>query len=131
MNQRALSRAGYQVLTAHDGEEAVSVAQGRLPNLILLDMLLPKLGGPQVLRVLKQSQATKDIPVVVLSSLPQSNEARLKKEGAAAYFDKSALALAEGSDSIVRIVQSVLGEESPALAGSPDQECVGTRLQRK
>lgn len=115
LNQRALTRAGYQVLIAHDGEEAVSMAQKHLPDLVLLDMLLPKLGGPQVLRALKQSSLTAGIPVVVLSSLPQSNEARLKKEGAAAYFDKSILALDEKSDSIVRIVRNLLdGEPIPS-----------------
>jgi DNA-binding response OmpR family regulator len=45
MIQRALSRAGHLVVMAHDGEEAVCVAQERLADLILLDMLLPKLGG--------------------------------------------------------------------------------------
>lgn len=115
LNQRALTRAGYQVLIAHDGEQAVHVAQTHVPDLILLDMLLPKLGGPQVLRALKRSDVTAAIPVVVLSSLPQSNEARLKKEGATAYFDKSTLELDEKSDSIVRIVKRFL-EQDPSIA---------------
>jgi hypothetical protein len=81
------------------------------------------------LRVLKQSKATKNIPVVVLSSLPQSNEARLKKEGATAYFDKSTSALDGESDSIVLIVQKILDGDSPApLTSSPR---VGTPLHRK
>lgn len=114
MNQRALVRAEYSVLTAGDGEEAVRVAQERIPDLIILDMLLPKLGGPQVLRALKRDARTRHIPVVVLSSLPQSNELRLKKEGAAAYFDKSALALHRDSDAIVHIVRNILGDNVPA-----------------
>jgi CheY-like chemotaxis protein len=119
MNQRALGRAGYSVLTASDGEEAVNVARERIPDLIILDMLLPKLGGPQVLRTLKHDTLTAHIPVVVLSSLPQSNEIRLKKEGAAAYFDKSALGLHRDSDAIVKIVRTILGDGSPLVAASP------------
>lgn len=119
MNQRALGRVGYSVLTASDGEEAVRLARERIPDLIILDMLLPKLGGPQVLRALKYDVLTAHIPVVVLSSLPQSNEIRLKKEGAAAYFDKSALGLHGDSDAIVQIVRTILGDGSPLVAASP------------
>ena len=119
MNQRALGRVGYSVLTASDGEEAVRIARDRIPDLIVLDMLLPKLGGPQVLRALKSDALTAHIPVVVLSSLPQSNELRLKKEGAAAYFDKAALALHRDSDAILNIVKAVLGDGSPVLPESP------------
>lgn len=84
MNERALVRAGYSGVTAVDGEQAVRMAFGRLPDLIILDMLLPKLTGPRVLRSLRTNRLTASVPVVVLSSLPQSNETRLKKEGATA-----------------------------------------------
>jgi two-component system, OmpR family, phosphate regulon response regulator PhoB len=112
MSERSLTRAGYSVVTAADGEEAVRVALERAPDLVLLDMLLPKLSGPDVLRFLRNNPSTVAIPVVVLSSLPQSNEARLKKEGATAYFDKSKLRLQQSSDSLVQLVRKVLGEES-------------------
>jgi CheY-like chemotaxis protein len=49
-------------------------------------MLLPRLGGPEVLRALKKDPVTAEIPVVVLSSVSQKNEARLKKERVAANF---------------------------------------------
>src|SRR5438552_1790752 len=52
-NERVLVRAGYEVTTAQDGEEALRVAEEMHPDLILLDMLLPKLSGPEVLRALK------------------------------------------------------------------------------
>jgi len=52
-NERVLTKAGYEVCTAADGEEALSVAQAKLPDVILLDMMLPKLSGPEVLRRLK------------------------------------------------------------------------------
>jgi CheY-like chemotaxis protein len=54
-------------------------------------MLLPKLGGQQVLQSLKGDPLTAGIPVIILSSLSQQNEEKLKKAGAAAYFEKAKL----------------------------------------
>ncbi len=108
MNERALTRAGYQVNTAADGEEALLVAQAKLPDVILLDMMLPKLSGPEVLRRLKENPATADIPVIVLTSLSQKNEERLLQEGAAAYFEKSTLDLDKNSDRLAATVATIL-----------------------
>lgn len=72
-----------------DGEAALLMGRERIPNLTLLDMMLPKLDGLGVLRALKHDPQTADIAVIVLSGLGQQNEAKLKKEGAAAYFTKS------------------------------------------
>jgi two-component system, OmpR family, phosphate regulon response regulator PhoB len=107
-NERALSKAGYQVSTAADGEEALQVANDKLPDIILLDMLLPKISGPDVLKALKANPATMDIPVIVLTSLSQKNEEKLLSEGAAAYFEKSALALDKSSDRLAATVETVL-----------------------
>ena len=76
-NERALSKAGFEVSTAADGEEALQVANDKLPDIILLDMMLPKISGPEVLRALKANPATMDIPVIVLTSLSQRNEEKL------------------------------------------------------
>jgi CheY-like chemotaxis protein len=107
-NERALSRAGFQVSTAADGEEALQVANDKLPDIILLDMLLPKLSGPEVLKALKATPATMHIPVIVLTSLSQKNEEKLLHEGAAAYFEKSSLELDKGSDRLAETVENVL-----------------------
>ena len=107
-NERILVKAGYQVVTAADGEQALALAKTTAPDLILLDMLLPKLGGPEVLRALRKESATSAIPVIVLSSLPQSNEQRLKGEGAVAYFEKSRLNLDEDSGPLLQIVADTL-----------------------
>jgi CheY-like chemotaxis protein len=109
-NERALVRAGYGVVTAGDGEEALRLARENVPDVVLLDMLLPKIGGPEVLRLLRTTPLTAQVPVIVISSLPQSNEARLKKDGATAYIDKSTLALDQHSESLINIVKSVLDE---------------------
>jgi len=109
-SERALARAGYSVVSTDDGEQALRVARESHPDLILLDMLLPRLGGPEVLRALKKDPLTAEIPVVVLSSLSQKNETRLKKEGAAAYFEKSKLGLDTDSQSLIQVVIEALAQ---------------------
>jgi CheY-like chemotaxis protein len=108
-NESALCKAGYQVSTAGDGEEALRVANDKLPDIILLDMMLPKISGPEVLKALKRNPATMDIPVIVLTSLSQINEEKLLHEGAAAYFEKSTLELDKSSDRLAATVEAVLG----------------------
>ncbi len=111
-NEITLTKAGYQVVTAADGEEALHLATTTAPDLILLDMLLPKIGGPQVLRALRNDPVTARVPVVVLSSLPQSNEQKLKGEGAVAYFEKSRLDLDNDSQALIQIVAETLERQS-------------------
>src|SRR3981081_613163 len=106
--ERSLSNAGYLVSTAADGEEALQAANDKLPDLILLDMMLPKISGPNVLKALKENPATMHIPVIVLTSLSQKNEGKLLSEGAAAYFEKSALALDQNSSRLADTVETVL-----------------------
>ena len=110
--ERALSNAGYLVSTAADGEEALQLANDKLPDLILLDMMLPKISGPNVLKALKENPATMHIPVIVLTSLSQKNEEKLLSEGAAAYFEKSALALDQNSSRLADKVETVLARAS-------------------
>ena len=107
-NECALSKAGFQVVTAADGEEALQVANDQLPDIILLDMMLPKISGPDVLRALKANPATRHIPVIVLTSLSQRNEEKLLNEGAEAYFEKSRLGLDHSSDRLAATVETVL-----------------------
>jgi CheY-like chemotaxis protein len=85
---RALVRAGYSVIQARDGEEGLASARENVPDLILLDMMLPKLSGLDVLRAVKSDDLLKHIPVIVQSGLGQANEAKLLNEGAAAFFVK-------------------------------------------
>ena len=108
MTERVLSRAGFLVSTAADGEEALRIAKEQLPDIVLLDMMIPKISVPDVLKALKENPATTHIPVIVLSSLSQQNEERLIGQGAAAYFEKSTLELDKGSDRLATTIQSVL-----------------------
>jgi CheY-like chemotaxis protein len=84
-----LRRHGYTVVLARDGEEGLALARSQSPDLIVLDILMPRLSGLAVLRVLKSDARTSHIPVVVLTSLPEENDARMLAEGAAAYFAKA------------------------------------------
>jgi len=103
--ERTLTRAKYEVCTAVDGEEALRVAAEQKPDLILLDMLLPKLSGPEVLKALKSDPATADIAVVVMSGLSQKNAERLQQDGAMAYMEKSTLELETGAGPLLRALE--------------------------
>jgi CheY-like chemotaxis protein len=113
--EKALIRAGYQVASAMDGLEGLKIARQELPDAILLDLLLPKLSGVDVLRELKNDDTTKDIPVIILTSLSQMNAAKLEKDGAAAFVEKNELMLTEkpgAPSSLVAKVESVLKEQA-------------------
>jgi len=117
--ERALARAGYSVSTAVDGEQAVIKARENLPDLILLDLLLPKVTGTDVLKALKKDPATTRIPVVVLTGMSQRNEDWLRRDGAFAFLGKTELALDKGPESLLAALADVLRQlhlEVPASA---------------
>lgn len=103
--RQILGHAGYEVLCARDGEEGLRLVRDHLPDLVLLDLLLPARSGLDVLRALKTDATTAHIPVLVLSSLPQSNEWKLMLEGAANYVVKSRLT---DADALISEVEKVL-----------------------
>lgn len=69
MIQKTLEKYGYTVLSAEDGAKGLEIAQSRKPDLILLDVIMPKMRGDEVCRRLKANDATKNIPVIFLTSL--------------------------------------------------------------
>jgi CheY-like chemotaxis protein len=106
--ERALARVGYTVITASDGGDALQVARKENPDVILLDMLLPGMTGPQVLKALKNDPATAGIPVVAFTGLSQRNAERLQKDGACAFLEKSALRLDKGSETLLSSLAGIL-----------------------
>ena len=106
--ERALARVGYEMSSAADGEEALRVAREKLPDLILLDMLLPKMSGLDVLKALKEDALTQAIPVVVITGMSQKNAARLEQDGAFGFLEKSALELDKGSEKLLTAVEGIL-----------------------
>jgi DNA-binding response OmpR family regulator len=119
ITQRGLEKAGYKVVTASDGEEGRRLASEYRPDLIVLDMLLPKISGPDVLRALRKDPHTSLTPIMVLSSLPQSNEERLLGEGATKYFQKSQLMLDKGPEMFVEAVYRMSTRIKVAPAAVP------------
>jgi two-component system, OmpR family, phosphate regulon response regulator PhoB len=69
-----LQREGYETVVAHDGQEGLRKAQTLLPDLIILDLMLPVLTGQEVLRELKAGERTRDIPVVILSARAEETD---------------------------------------------------------
>ncbi|HEX9378085.1 MAG TPA: response regulator [Gaiellaceae bacterium] len=84
-----LKRAGYEVITAADGEEALLLATTRLPDLVVLDMMMPKATGLEVTHSMREHDATKDIPVILLTARAQEGDvARGFAAGADDYVKK-------------------------------------------
>jgi len=115
-NERALVKAGYGVIHAGDGEEGLRLARKSIPDLILLDIMLPKVSGLDVLRALKSDVLVKHIPIIVLSGLGQASEAKLLKEGAAAFVLKSEKSFANNASSLILTVESVLTQSKSLVA---------------
>lgn len=85
----ALEPRGYRILTAADGDEALEKASSLKPNLIFLDVILPKKNGFQVCRELKASPDTKDIKIVMVTSKNQDSDRFWGlKQGADEYLTK-------------------------------------------
>ncbi len=88
-----LQRAGFEVLTAGNGKEAIEIAIAKHPHLILMDEKMPMMNGFAAGRALKENPATKDIPVIFLTAFSgpasvQEDLAYLKKSGAPAFIKK-------------------------------------------
>ncbi len=80
---------GYETLLAHHGEEALEVANAEHPDLIILDIMMPRLDGYQTCERLKADEATKDIPVVFLSAKAQQSDIEKGKSfGVSEYLTK-------------------------------------------
>jgi CheY-like chemotaxis protein len=107
-NESALHKVGYEVISAEDGESALQMARQHKPDLILLDMILPKISGPEVLHELKKDSATAEIPVVVLSSLTEKNRQKLLEEGAEEYIEKNTLMPVPGMNRLPELLENII-----------------------
>jgi len=84
-----LQKAGFTVITAMDGERGLELALAERPDLVMLDLKMPKLDGMEVLRKLKADPSTAAIPVVVITASAQKADAeRALQEGAVGYLVK-------------------------------------------
>ncbi len=102
-----LKTEGYETIPALDGETGLKMARTKKPDLILLDLILPKMHGFDVLKKLKQDEETKDIPVIVLTNLESIEEVdRAIELGATTYLIKAYYGLKE----VVKKIKKALGE---------------------
>ncbi|MGE0872724.1 MAG: response regulator transcription factor [Kofleriaceae bacterium] len=100
----ALSARGYKVSTASDGNGAIAMAKSELPDLILLDVMMPGKSGWEVARALKQDPKTQAIKIVMVTAIgEQVNEITSPLYGADAHIDKP-LKL----EKLERVIQSLL-----------------------
>ncbi|MEK9130076.1 MAG: response regulator [Patescibacteria group bacterium] len=72
--EKKLNKEGFEVFLAEDGEEGIQQAKKNIPDLILLDIILPKIDGFDVLKTLKEDKSTNPIPVILLSNLGQKED---------------------------------------------------------
>jgi DNA-binding response OmpR family regulator len=85
-----LQKAGFDIVNATDGVEAIELIKTRHPDIILLDLIMPRKNGFEVLEDLKLDKSIKTVPIVILSNLGQESDVeKAKALGAADYLVKS------------------------------------------
>ena len=119
MYQKAFTFEGYEIEMAQDGEEGLVKARSFKPTIILLDVMMPKLNGMQVLERLKADPETKGIPVIMLTNLAgaQDAEAALTR-GAVKYIIKSEYEPKQVVDMVKEVLAGYTRNEVPQTAGS-------------
>lgn len=91
-----LKQEGYEMLSALDGETGLRLAKTENPDLVLLDLVLPKKHGFEVLQALKEDASTRDIPIIVLTNLEGTGDVEKALElGATTYLIKTSYTLEE------------------------------------
>ncbi len=104
--QKVLETAGYAVKQAPDGEVGLKLTREWKPDMILLDLLLPKVEGFEVLRQLKADLATSAIPIIVLSNLNSEDDVKKATDLGAKHFFVKAVTM---PTNIVNMVKGVVG----------------------
>ena len=96
---------GYETLLAHHGEEALKIAGREKPDLIILDIMMPRMDGYQTCDALKADPETKDIPVVFLSAKAQDSDIEKGKS----YGVEDYLTKPFDPDTLIEVVERVIG----------------------
>ncbi|MDQ3159240.1 MAG: response regulator [bacterium] len=107
----SLKAEGHVLVTAGDGEEALALAVKEKPDLILADIMMPKVSGFDMLDILRTTPETKDAKIVMMTALSQAEDkARAEKLGADKYLVKSQVTLQD----VMKIIDDMLGQETAA-----------------
>jgi DNA-binding response OmpR family regulator len=100
-----LELLGYTCFVAYDGQQALALIEKELPNLVLLDLMLPKVAGDQILEIMRASNWGKDIKVLIISNLNEIDApAGLRTQGIEGYAVKANLT----NDQLDQLVDSIL-----------------------
>jgi twitching motility two-component system response regulator PilH len=115
--QKIFTFEGYEVITAANGEEGLEKARTEKPTLILLDIMMPKMNGLQVLEKLKIDPETKKIPVIMLTNLAGQQDAENALEkGAVKYIIKSEFEPKEVAAMVKEVLSGYTRNEVPQVA---------------
>ncbi|HET7528893.1 MAG TPA: response regulator [Candidatus Saccharimonadales bacterium] len=116
--QMRLEAEGYQTVTAADGEEGLVVAMKEKPDLVIADVMMPKLSGFEMVENLRSAPEMKDTKVVMMTALGQAeDQARGEKLGVVKYLVKSQVTL----EDFAGVVKEILGPGSPTDAPAAPQ----------
>lgn len=122
MYAERLQVEGFEVIVAHNGEEGAAKAVEYLPDVILLNLMMPKVNGFNTLEILKSTQETKDIPVLLLTALIQEeNKQRGLQAGAEDYIIKSESMPGTVIDKIKEVVARAQQRKRGQLGATPTQ----------
>ena len=103
-----IAAEGYEVVSAGDGEEALAVAVREKPDLILADIMMPKISGFDMLDILRATPETAKIKVVMMTALSGEEQRRRGEQlGADRYLVKSQV----GIEDVVKVIHEVLGDQ--------------------
>ena len=107
MYQRKLEAEGFKLTLAFNGEEGLAALKKEIPDLVLLDIMMPKMNGIEMLKAVKADPALKDIPVIILTNLGDRPEdvQKAKDLGAADYLVKANVSLKELVEKIKTILK--------------------------
>ncbi len=105
-----LEKEGLVVLQSFDGEKAVEMLRTEHPNLIILDLIMPKVNGFEVLQTISITPQLEGVPIIIVSNLAQDSDVQKAKElGAKEYFVKVKISI----DELLQKIRALLAEEVP------------------
>lgn len=115
--RRIVEKLGHEALTAEDGAAGVEAAKRELPDLILMDVVMPNLNGFQATRSITREPSTKHIPIVLVTTKDQDTDRVWgMRQGAKAYITKPF-----SESELADMIQQMLGGEVPASAPEGDE----------
>ena len=113
--RRIVEKLGHEALTAEDGAAGVEAAKRELPDLILMDVVMPNLNGFQATRSITREASTKHIPIVLVTTKDQDTDRVWgMRQGAKAYITKPF-----SESELADIIQQMLGTDAPAESSEP------------